>query len=220
VRSRKRQIFSERDPRGARVDRVSGETVADAGRDLDRRPFNRLLWGVCAMRKNVKVLWVVALLALAGLPRPAAAQLGTDHQGNAKAYLQDFNRARASLRLIQFGCTLKRVSCAEPQAVLGGGFTVTARYAWSGLDNGNDYTDIVYEFNNQGRLTGLQVGKTSATVFRPFSVANGVLQLLGDGIREQMRDASPEARNVADLLIRQANARSLHLLVMQIQQPR
>jgi hypothetical protein len=172
------------------------------------------------MRKNVKVLGIVAVLALAGLPRPAAAQFGTDHQGNAKAFLQDVNRARASLRLIQFGCTLKGVSCPRVDPRLDGGFNVTTRYDWSGLDNGNDYTEIIYEFNNQGRLTGLQVGKTSAVVFPPFSVANGVLQLLGDAIRQQMRDASPEARNFADQLIRQANARALHLLVMQIQQPR
>ena len=59
-----------------------------------------------------------------------------------------------------------------------------------------------------------------AVVFRPFTVADGVLQLLADGIRQQMRDATPEARNFADQLIRQANARALHLLAMQIQQPR
>jgi hypothetical protein len=172
------------------------------------------------MRKNAKVLWLVAVVALAGLPRSAAAQFGTDPQAKATAYLGDFNRARVSLRLIQFGCTLKGVSCTRVDARFGGGFNVTTRYDWSGLDNGKDYTEIVYEFNNQGRLTGLQVGNTTATVFRPFTVADGVLQLLGDGIRQQLRDSSPEVRNFADQLIRQANARALHLLVMQNQQPR
>ncbi len=172
------------------------------------------------MPKKITMLCALAVLALAGLPRPAAAQLGTDHQANAKAFLQDFNRARGSLGLIQYGCKLKGVSCPRVDPRLDGGFNVTTRYDWSGLDNGNDYTEIVYEFNNLGRLTGLQVSRTSAVVFRPFTVADGVLQLIGEGIRQQMRDASPEARNFADQLIRQANARGLHLLLLQIQQPR
>jgi hypothetical protein len=171
------------------------------------------------MLTNRKVLWgILALLALGALPRRAAAQFETDHVARAQGFLR--SQAKNSLGFIQMGCTLKGVNTDHVKRHADGTFTVGVRYGWSGLDNGNDHTDVYYTFNARGRLTGLQVGDTTAIVFTPYSVADGVIQVLRDALQKELQNADEATRNLFGPLLRQANAQTIHRLTLQLQQSR
>jgi hypothetical protein len=173
------------------------------------------------MKKNATLLSAVfALAALVALPRSAAAQYGTDHVTNAQNFLR--NEARGALGFIQAGCTLKGVNADAVTRNADGTFKVSVRYAWSGLDNGNDYTDIHYKFDVLGRLNGLEVGDTSAIVFTPYSVADLGIQVLRDALLKDLRrlPADDPIRLALEPLVRSANARTLHLLTLRYRQPR
>jgi hypothetical protein len=171
------------------------------------------------MKKNAKVLCVVlALLALGVLAGSAAAQFGTDHAARAQGFLR--NEAKNSLGFIQMGCTLKGVNADYIKREPDGSFTIGVRYGWSGLDNGNDHSDVYYKFNSNGRLIGLDVGETTAVVFTPYSVADGVIQLLRDALSKELQNADMATRQLFEPLVRQANARNIHLLTLRLRQPR
>ncbi len=173
------------------------------------------------MRKNTRILAVaLAALALAGLPRTATAQLETDNVEKAKTFLT--NEAKGSLGFIQTGCTYKGVSVRDVMRNQDGSFKITMRYDWSGLDNGNDYSEIHYAFSTTGRLTDLQVGPTTASVFTPYSVADIGINLLRDALVKdvQKMPADDPIRRAIEPLIRGANARTIHLLTLKLRQPR
>ena len=179
------------------------------------------------MMKNCKVLWgVLALLALGTLPRNVAAggvppaqplggQATAAHITKAQTVLR--NQARGSLFFIQMGCTLKGVNTDYLKRHPDGGFTVGVRYGWSGLDNGNDYTDIYYKFDANGRLMSSQVGATSAIIFTPFSVANGAIQALRDAIRNELQNAPQAIRAIAEQYLNPANSRGIHEVILKHQ---
>jgi hypothetical protein len=176
--------------------------------------------GVRAMKKNVRLLSVVlALLAVGGLPGSAAA-FGTDPIAKARTFLK--NEAGSSLVLVQALCTLNAANTDTVTLGQNGAFTVTVRYHWSGPDNSKHYTDIHYNFNGSGRLTGLDTGKTSAKTFLPFSVADFGIELLRSALLEELQnlDANDPFRLAVEPYVRQANARSIHLWTLQMRQPR
>jgi hypothetical protein len=183
--------------------------------------------GVRAVKKNAKFLSAVfGLMVLLALPRsvtaqtppaqPLSGQASAATVTNAQTFLRD--QAKGSLLLIQFGCTLKGVNADYVKHYPDGTFTVGVRYGWSGLDNGNDHTDIYYTFDANGRLKSSKVGSTSAIIFTPFSVVNRAADVLRDEIRKVLRDAPVTIRKLAEQFVLQQNAQSLHELILRYQQ--
>ena len=177
------------------------------------------------MKKNLMCLAaVLGLLVLVALPGSAAAQTSaadppTGQAATAESIMkaQDLlsSRAKNSLALIQMGCTLKGVNAKTVTRHADGTFTISVRYHWSGLDNGQDHTDIHYKFTGNGRLADVNVGGTTAIIFTPFSVANRTIEVLWDAIRDSLRDAPQRIRDLAEQYLRDANARGLHKVIVQ-----
>jgi hypothetical protein len=167
-------------------------------------------------------LYLFALLLAASGARAADA----DQVARAKRYLTNADTAKATLFFAHPTATYRGVEVVGLGDVIDGArrpvpgaFALTVRYEWKSLFDDTNTSDIVFLFNNRGRLTEVQAGRTTS-FFAEFSGADLVLAAVKDELLkdvEKWKDA--EARRTAYALIRAADTKGILTLLLQTGQP-
>ena len=161
--------------------------------------------------------YVVYICLLAGfiftLTTPAAAQ--TDERAVARTYqfLNNADRAKATLNFVHFGTDYKGQEYRgktnvidNSKRVIPGHFTLTFRLFW----NDDGYTDVVYFCDMNGRIYEVQIGDTNAEGNKPFLWANVSIQLLGNFLIEAYKDKlSDDDRRQLHKFVADADAHGL-----------
>ena len=96
-----------------------------------------------------------------------------------------------------------------------GAFAVKVRHSWK-VDGDNDYTDLLYFFNKNGRLTSINVSTTTAIFNQPFALTGVALEALKDALIDEMRK-DPNAKGFIPL-VKNASAKGVAELMLQIRQ--
>ncbi len=169
-----------------------------------------------AMKSTVKPLLALCTVLLLACGRAGAAD--TELVDRAKDYLADTDRAKMVLFFAHPTATYQDASVARVTGMRDG-FSVTMRYSWKSLFDSDNTSDLVFYFNDRGRLTDIESGRTTS-FFKQFTGSDIVLDALKDELVKKIRDwDDPDARRTALALIRNADTRALLTLLLQVDQP-
>jgi len=102
---------------------------------------------------------------------------------------------------------------------LEGYFTLTVRYSWAGLLNSDEYTDLVFFFNDKGRLYHNNSDKTSG-LLNLFDLSRLIVDLTKEAIRAAVKDSPDQKmKDNVESAIRNVDAKTLLRLKLMLKQP-
>ena len=165
-----------------------------------------------------KVLLVLCLALLAGRPASAADPARVDA---AKRWLSDTDRSKGILFFAHPTATYRSYAVQEVNNGTGvtASFSITMRYSWKSLFDDTNTSDLMFCFNGAGRLTEIQLGKTTS-FFPQFTGGDVVLNALKDELEKKVDEwDDAAAQRTARALIRRADTRGLLTLLLQNDQP-
>jgi hypothetical protein len=170
------------------------------------------------------LLAVLAALALIGSGQ--AADPDKKLIAKAQKFLEDTNRAKSVLGFANFGATYQGVKTRswstvvdEKNRELDGYFTLTVRYSWAGLLSSNEYTDLVFFFNDKGRLYHINSGATSG-LLKPFELSKLIIDVTKEAVRAAVKDSSDaKMKESVEAAIKNVDAKALLRLKLILEQP-
>ncbi len=161
-----------------------------------------------------KVLLALCLALLAAGPALAA---DPDKVAAAKRFLTNADRSKGILFFAHPTATYRG---AEVKKVTEDGdeFSITMRYTWKSLFDETNTTELVFSFDDRGRLLETRKGRTSS-FFQPFAGGDIVLGAIKDDLLKKVAEwEDATARRTAYELIENTDTRRLLNLILQMDQ--
>lgn len=172
--------------------------------------------------RTTKMLASCATLLV--LHAAAARAADPDLVAAARAYVESAKASKNVLGLMHTGASFTgcdplgvcKVTDGDDK-VIPGEFAVKVRLNWAYRAGDQDWTEVYYFFNANGRFTGLRPGKTTAIISQPFAVGGVVVDAIRSVLLEDLK-GKPDEKTWAPI-IKAADAQKLTEIGLALGQP-
>ena len=174
------------------------------------------------MRKTKMFAGFATLLLLNAATAAHAADPELVAQG--RSYVESSKVSKSVLGLMHTGASYTGCDplgvCKvtdDDDKVIPGEFAVKVRLNWAYSEGDEDWTEVYYFFNADGRFTGLKTGKTTGIISQPFAVGGLAVEVIKAALLDSIK-GKPDEDTWAPI-IKEADAKNLTEIWLKLNQP-
>lgn len=130
------------------------------------------------MGNSQRRLICVALVACIWLWPPAAAAQRDQEPPEVRRARQLFESEKETILFFAHPTATFRSASFDGYRALRDGYSITYTFNWTGLDDADGYSELIFECDSNGKLDFIRAGDSSAFFFKPFRASNTVVHLL------------------------------------------